>query len=364
MATDLERFVGAEGRADLVKEVRRRIDAEGITYIYYQFPSVTGRIMGKGVPAQHWETIAREGLPARVRRDGEPLHRPPRQLHRLRTRGRRARRHPGAGDLPAAPVGPEGRARLVHLLPQPRGARGSRRVPHLRLPRQPQAPAGGVRGGDRPAPSRRHRAGDDVARAQRGRHARGHGQDEALLLPHRPVLRAPADHPQGRRVRPGDGARHDPGRPRGRARPDRAELRLRPRGEDGRQPLDLPADLQGRRPRARRLPVLHAEAVHGRLGERLPPQHLAVEGRRERVHAGDRRPAEAEPDRPLRDRRHPRAPRRAHRGHRLDGQLLSHGSGTPASGRPSSPTGATRTGRPRCASPRPVASSTARSTRR
>ena len=30
------------------------------------------------------------------------------------------------------------------------------------------------------------------------------------------------------------------------------------------------------RPRARRLPVLHAEAVHGRLGQRLPPQHLAV----------------------------------------------------------------------------------------
>ena len=62
MATDLERFVGADGRADLVKDVRRRIDAEGITYVYYQFPSVTGRIMGKGVPAQHWETIAEKGF--------------------------------------------------------------------------------------------------------------------------------------------------------------------------------------------------------------------------------------------------------------------------------------------------------------
>ena len=52
-ATDLERFVGADGRADLVKEVRQRIDAEGITYIYYQFPSVTGRIMlsSKGAAA-------------------------------------------------------------------------------------------------------------------------------------------------------------------------------------------------------------------------------------------------------------------------------------------------------------------------
>jgi glutamine synthetase len=62
VATDLERFVEAEGRADAIKEVRRRIDAEGIQYVYYQFPSVTGRIMGKGVPAQHWETIAQKGF--------------------------------------------------------------------------------------------------------------------------------------------------------------------------------------------------------------------------------------------------------------------------------------------------------------
>ncbi|HUF01467.1 MAG TPA: glutamine synthetase family protein [Gaiellaceae bacterium] len=62
MATDLERFVEAEGRADAVKEVRRRIDADGVTYVYYQFVSVTGRIMGKGVPAPHWETMAHKGF--------------------------------------------------------------------------------------------------------------------------------------------------------------------------------------------------------------------------------------------------------------------------------------------------------------
>ncbi len=61
-ATDLERFVDAEGRAELIKDVRKRIDAEGISYIYYQFPSVTGRIMGKGVPATHWETMANKGF--------------------------------------------------------------------------------------------------------------------------------------------------------------------------------------------------------------------------------------------------------------------------------------------------------------
>jgi glutamine synthetase len=62
LATDLEQFVDAPGRDDLIAEVRRRIDAEGITYIYYQFISVTGRIMGKGVPAAHWENMARKGF--------------------------------------------------------------------------------------------------------------------------------------------------------------------------------------------------------------------------------------------------------------------------------------------------------------
>ena len=38
------------------------IDELGITYIYYQFVSVTGRIVGKGVPADHWEQIAARGF--------------------------------------------------------------------------------------------------------------------------------------------------------------------------------------------------------------------------------------------------------------------------------------------------------------
>ena len=62
MATDLEGFVSADGRDEKIAEVRRRIDAEGITYIYYQFISVTGRIMGKGVPAPHWENMAQKGF--------------------------------------------------------------------------------------------------------------------------------------------------------------------------------------------------------------------------------------------------------------------------------------------------------------
>ena len=60
--TDLEAFVEAPGRAEMVKEVRNKIDALGISYIYYQFVSVTGRIVGKGIPADHWETIAERGF--------------------------------------------------------------------------------------------------------------------------------------------------------------------------------------------------------------------------------------------------------------------------------------------------------------
>ena len=60
--SDLEQFVAAEARAEIVKEVRAKIDELGITYIYYQFISLTGRIMGKGSPANHWETFAERGF--------------------------------------------------------------------------------------------------------------------------------------------------------------------------------------------------------------------------------------------------------------------------------------------------------------
>ena len=59
---DIEGYVDAPGRADLVKQVREKINELGITYIYYQFISVTGRIVGKGIPADHWESIAERGF--------------------------------------------------------------------------------------------------------------------------------------------------------------------------------------------------------------------------------------------------------------------------------------------------------------
>ena len=45
--TDLEKHVNQPGRAKLVKNVREKINELGITYIYYQFISVTGRVVGK-----------------------------------------------------------------------------------------------------------------------------------------------------------------------------------------------------------------------------------------------------------------------------------------------------------------------------
>ena len=58
MMTDLEQFVNQPGRPDAVDAVTRRIADEGITYLYFQFVSVTGRVMGKGIPAAHWASVA------------------------------------------------------------------------------------------------------------------------------------------------------------------------------------------------------------------------------------------------------------------------------------------------------------------
>ena len=60
--TDIERFVEDPKRKKLVGEVRKKIDALGIDYLYLQFVSVTGRIMGKGIPADHWESVAQKGF--------------------------------------------------------------------------------------------------------------------------------------------------------------------------------------------------------------------------------------------------------------------------------------------------------------
>ena len=62
MPTDLESFLRQDGRDESIEQVRRRIVDEGITYVYFQFVSVTGRIMGKGIPADHWASVAVKGF--------------------------------------------------------------------------------------------------------------------------------------------------------------------------------------------------------------------------------------------------------------------------------------------------------------
>src|SRR5688572_5051306 len=60
--TNLEAYVKADGREEQIRKVRAKIDELGISYIYYQFISVTGRIVGKGIPADHWESVAQKGF--------------------------------------------------------------------------------------------------------------------------------------------------------------------------------------------------------------------------------------------------------------------------------------------------------------
>jgi len=60
--TDIQSYVENEQRKELVRKVREKIDALGVEHIYFQFISVTGRVMGKAVPAPHWEAIAGKGV--------------------------------------------------------------------------------------------------------------------------------------------------------------------------------------------------------------------------------------------------------------------------------------------------------------
>ena len=45
--TDLEKHVNKPGRDKLVKQVRAKINELGVEYIFFQFISVTGRVVGK-----------------------------------------------------------------------------------------------------------------------------------------------------------------------------------------------------------------------------------------------------------------------------------------------------------------------------
>ena len=60
--TDLADYLSDKSRDEAIRQVRKKIDELDIDYIYYQYISITGRIMGKAIPATHWERVAAEGM--------------------------------------------------------------------------------------------------------------------------------------------------------------------------------------------------------------------------------------------------------------------------------------------------------------
>ena len=263
---DIEKFVSADGRAEQVKEVRALIDKLGIEYLYLQFVSVTGRIVGKGIPADHWESVADKGF--------QLVYGATVNLF-VNRRGQYLGYGPEAAELIGIPE-PETFmqlpwdkrvARLWCTLFRNReekeepGAfltsdcRGNLR----RIHDQFKADHGGLH--------MRHGTEPEMMWLEEGRERRAGGRLlQSLLLSHRPV-REPAPGLHARhRILPRHGPRHDPGRSRGRARPARTQLHLRRRTAHRRPAVDLPADLRAGGARVQPHRLLHVEAVHGRLG--------------------------------------------------------------------------------------------------
>jgi len=60
--SDLNNYLNDPAREALIPQVRKKIDELGIATIYYQYISITGRIMGKTIPARHWERMAADGM--------------------------------------------------------------------------------------------------------------------------------------------------------------------------------------------------------------------------------------------------------------------------------------------------------------
>ncbi|MBA2514517.1 MAG: glutamine synthetase, partial [Solirubrobacterales bacterium] len=57
----LEEARKAPGRAEKIEVLTRRIEAEGIKYVFFQQVSITGRVMGKGVVSTFFSSVAERG---------------------------------------------------------------------------------------------------------------------------------------------------------------------------------------------------------------------------------------------------------------------------------------------------------------
>ena len=315
----LEEARNQPGRRERIEELTRRIESEGIKYVFFQQVSITGRVMGKGVVASLLpagrRAAATSSSTARPRTCSPTAH------------GNYIGFGPEESELAAVAD-----LDTFEVLPwDPRVARvycdcydtetgelldADPRQNLKRIAHEFEQELG------LPVPDR-HRARDDVAQAS----PRTGQAPEGVTKPYcyhihqfeelRPVL-----HRRGR-VRPGARPRHELRRPRGRARPARAQLPLRPARPDRRQHHDLPPGLRrGRRASTACCATLHAQAVHRRVGQRPPPPLHADRRRGQQRLPRPRRPGAALRDRAPLPRRHARPLPGADVRRQPDGELL------------------------------------------
>src|SRR5579885_917034 len=57
----LEEARSAPGRAEKIEALTRKIESEGIRYVFFQQISITGRVMGKGVVSSFFPQVAERG---------------------------------------------------------------------------------------------------------------------------------------------------------------------------------------------------------------------------------------------------------------------------------------------------------------
>ena len=138
----LEEARNQPGRREQIEAITRRIESEGIKYVFFQQVSITGRVMGKGVVADFFPQVAEKGY--------QLVYGATANLFTDRA-GNYIGFGPEESELAAiadlehfrpAPLGPARRARVLRLL-RHRDRRAARRRPAP----EPQARRRRVRGG-------------------------------------------------------------------------------------------------------------------------------------------------------------------------------------------------------------------------
>ena len=116
----LEEARNAPGRAEKIEEITRRIEREGIKYVFFQQVSITGRVMGKGVVASFFPQVAKKGYQLVYGATANLFTDRHGELHRLRPRGVGARRDGRPRHLRRPAVGQPRRACVLRPVTTPR----------------------------------------------------------------------------------------------------------------------------------------------------------------------------------------------------------------------------------------------------